>query len=722
MNLNSRFLNWLVAPNILFPGLVGVGAFLLVAGPFVLYPGNEQWLLGGGDATQHYFGWLFYRNGPWTLPLGLNPDYGISINNSIVYTDSIPLLAIPFKALSFLLPEPFQYFGLWILGCFVLQAWFAWHLISLYTSDQVIRFLVTGMFVFVVPMISLFPENPALASQFLLLAALYLNLKKNEHFPVCAWLLLLVFSVLIHFYLFVMVAALWLADILDRLLLEKTISLKTALISIIFSTGSVFIFAWQAGYFTIGSVGAFGYGMFKINLLGLFNPSGWSNLIQELYTKPHWWAEEPIYLGLGGIVALAFAAYSIPKSLSIFKALIKKYLFLLIILLSLTIFSISNTIAIGALEFHFPISKNIEAVASILRNSGRMFIPVFYLLILFIFVQIIRLYPRRFSIAILSICLALQIFDLSAGWLGIRARMVSMGPFPLSTIPLKSAFWKEVSNSYKNILVVPSRFNLSPDFMARFLSNEWRIFGRFASVHHLATNAVYLARSDEQLLKSANLELINATINGIFKKNSLYIIHEDQVIPAACSILSKNSMAILKIDGFNVLVPDLKIISDTPLNNELSRITLEALPAKIGEPISFAKSAAKLKPYVLCGGWSEPEVWGTWSDGRFAKLYIPLPLAPMKPKRLELQLKAFLGLKNLEQNVGLSINGNFYKKIKIAQDTNNFVEIPITEDMTKAGYILIDLELVNAVSPLSLGMGMDARTIAVGLIAAEFKN
>jgi hypothetical protein len=181
-------------------------------------------------------------------------------------------------------------------------------------------------------------------------------------------------------------------------------------------------------------------------------------------------------------------------------------------------------------------------------------------------------------------------------------------------------------------------------------------------------------------------------------------------------------MAILKVDGFNVLVPDLKIISDTPLNNELSRITLEALPAKIGEPISFAKSTAMLKPYVLCGGWSEPEVWGTWSDGRFAKLYIPLPLAPMKPKRLELQLKAFLSPKNLEQNVGLSINGNFYKKIKMVQDTNNFFEIPITDEMTKAGYILIDLELVNAVSPLSLGMGMDARTIAVGLIAAEFKN
>ena len=82
-------------------------AFLLIAGDQFLDPTNVAWL-EGGDPLQHYLGWAFYRNSPWTWPVGLNPLYGMEFSNSIVFTDSIPLLAIPFKAISQFLPYPFQ--------------------------------------------------------------------------------------------------------------------------------------------------------------------------------------------------------------------------------------------------------------------------------------------------------------------------------------------------------------------------------------------------------------------------------------------------------------------------------------------------------------------------------------------------------------------------------------------------------------------------------------
>lgn len=44
---------------------------------------------------------------------------------SVLYTDSIPLFAIFFKALSPLLPETFQYFGLFGLMCYMLNGGFA---------------------------------------------------------------------------------------------------------------------------------------------------------------------------------------------------------------------------------------------------------------------------------------------------------------------------------------------------------------------------------------------------------------------------------------------------------------------------------------------------------------------------------------------------------------------------------------------------------------------
>ena len=108
--------------------LLGTAAFVYVTDWRIILPTNTSWLMVG-DAAQHYLGWAFYRNSPWTWPLGLNPLYGMEFSNSIVFTDSIPLLAIPFKVISQFLPYPFQYLGIWVLLCFVLQSYFAFRLI-----------------------------------------------------------------------------------------------------------------------------------------------------------------------------------------------------------------------------------------------------------------------------------------------------------------------------------------------------------------------------------------------------------------------------------------------------------------------------------------------------------------------------------------------------------------------------------------------------------------
>jgi hypothetical protein len=77
----------------------------------------------------------FYRYGPWTFPIGLNPNFGLDISSSIIYSNSMPLLAMLFKPFSGLLGEPFQFLGLWILLCFILQAWITWLLSVLITKD-----------------------------------------------------------------------------------------------------------------------------------------------------------------------------------------------------------------------------------------------------------------------------------------------------------------------------------------------------------------------------------------------------------------------------------------------------------------------------------------------------------------------------------------------------------------------------------------------------------
>ena len=69
-----------------------------------------------------------FRRSAWTWPPGLSPDYGLQFSSSIVFSDSVPLLAIPLKLLSPLLPAVFQYTGWWVLVCLVLHVWGAFAL------------------------------------------------------------------------------------------------------------------------------------------------------------------------------------------------------------------------------------------------------------------------------------------------------------------------------------------------------------------------------------------------------------------------------------------------------------------------------------------------------------------------------------------------------------------------------------------------------------------
>ena len=75
---------------------MGAIAFYMVLGFHTLNPQNISWL-EEGDLLMHYLGWSFYRFSPSEFIIGLNRAYGANIASSIVYTDSIPLLAILLK-------------------------------------------------------------------------------------------------------------------------------------------------------------------------------------------------------------------------------------------------------------------------------------------------------------------------------------------------------------------------------------------------------------------------------------------------------------------------------------------------------------------------------------------------------------------------------------------------------------------------------------------------
>ena len=83
--------------NCVIAASLGGIAFLLIYGIKILNPQYTDWLLMGGDPSQHYLGWEFYRRSDWFFPLGLTDQLAYPLKTSVIYTDSIPLFAVFFK-------------------------------------------------------------------------------------------------------------------------------------------------------------------------------------------------------------------------------------------------------------------------------------------------------------------------------------------------------------------------------------------------------------------------------------------------------------------------------------------------------------------------------------------------------------------------------------------------------------------------------------------------
>ena len=396
--------------SFLYPLLLGAVAFFIIVGFAPLNPINASWILGRLDPTQHYLGWLFYRNGAWTIPLGLNPLFGQDLSSSIVYSDSIPLLAIPFKLLGPVLPERFHYFGIWLFSSFLLQAWLAWKILGLYSKNVSLRLLGCGLFVFFPPMLWRINTpaggHAALVGHFLILWAIYLILKPSRNKQTLLWVLLLSLSVATHFYIFAIVMLLWASDLGNRRFIRRELHNKQFFKELLIAFACILFISWQVGYFAISASlnNDRGFGFYGMNVLGLIDPQGWSYILGDR-TNPSSWGEGFSYLGLGVITAGIFALTSLlqrshqPKES--LKQFFKNHSILGFLIIGLTIFAISNKVSVGDWSFTYYLPSWTLKIADALRSSARMFWPVEYLLIITFFVVIVRSYSTKAAIAIL---------------------------------------------------------------------------------------------------------------------------------------------------------------------------------------------------------------------------------------------------------------------------------------------------------------------------------
>ena len=686
------------------PIAIGTVAFLIAAGHRVLDTRNIGWL-STGDPLTHYLGWAFFRSADWSWPIGLNPQYGLELGSSILYSDSNPLFAYVFKLLDPLLGEPFQYFGFWLFLCFVLQAWFGWRLAGLVTADGRLRAMAAGLFVFSPPMLQRASGHFSLTAHFLVLAALYLLLAPDVRRRSLKWGLLLVTASCVHAYFVGMIGVLWAAGLLQRAA-NRQIGLRRATAELLLVPAVLAVACWQNGYFAVGgSVGMGGFGLYRTNVLAPIDANGWSRVLPDI-PGPQPDGGGLAYPGLGVLVLLAAGLAARTAARGVAAPLVRRYWIVMLALAAMTLFALSHNIGIGPFDVLVPVPAWVLEHAGVFRASGRFIWPVFYAAVLAAIGLAARRLPASGVLLVFGAALALQIADTSAGWLRLRARLMQPRTAAWSS-SMRDPFWSEAATRYGTLRrIMPG--NLTP---------RWGDVAAFAATHGMATDAVYLARVNGDALREARRRAETALRTGQYDPDTLYIVDDGQLRLAVVNLEPADLLA--RVDGFGVLAPGWKRCAACPQAGEIVFSDLVYVPA-IGETVPFAAGPRGNGRSYLLDGWSAPERWGIWSDAGSARLLLP---AVEGSRTLTIEATAAVTAEHPRQTVRIELDGEPVREFVLTARRGNTLTLPLPEARAGAprrGYHRIRFTFPDAVSPASLGSSRDRRRLALGLQSITF--
>ncbi len=411
-------IKWNSVPTVFFCGAVlGAAAFLLGFGWRVLDPQRIGWLLNRGDPTQHFLGWTAFRISPWKFPLCLTDMLSFPYDALIVFTDSIPLFALPFKLFRIFLPEQFQYFGFFGLCCFLLQGGFAALLVRRFTNRLLPCLLGALFFLFVPALFFRMFYHTSLAAQWTILAGmaiwLYSRPGNSLYRILFQWILLGCVTIAIHPFLAAMVCGLFVGQMAQIAVHDRKVRQALAGIAVYALVLAVFFFV--IGGFHGVSEGAGKFGSFSANLNTFYNPMQSNTLLKQQPVLQGQY-EGQAFLGAGMLVTVLFALFlRITRRHSAFRRLAPRGFLPPFLAVCAIFFLYALSIKVtwnDEVLFTLPVPEFVIHLCNIFRASGRfMWVPM-YALMLFAIGIVLRETPPRRRVAVLLAVLMLQGFDL----------------------------------------------------------------------------------------------------------------------------------------------------------------------------------------------------------------------------------------------------------------------------------------------------------------------
>lgn len=519
--------------------LLGAAVFIMIFGMAVVDPANTDWIFTmPDDSGQHYLGWVFYRKTPWTFPICLTDGLTSDGMVSCMYSDSIPIMAVFSKLLSPLLPETFQYLGIWGILCFALNGGFG--ALLLYRLSDNIPFSAVGSLFYsaFIPSIARITHHNSLGAVWLIIIPLILCTERKKTLNWLKWALTCAAAVMIHAYFVPMIFMVMSGHLIILIFRDKAV--KKAVLTFFASIISVILTMWSTGaFYGNGSYIDGGFGLFSSNLNTFVNSMGYSRFLPSLETMDGQ-GEGFGYLGLGMLLCIAASVVSAIICRSKVIGYIKDHRietasFCIVFAVSF-FWAVSTRITLNSRVIaDIPLPGLILSCLSVFRASGR-FIWLPCLLIMTSALCLMSRTWKKAAILAAGFCFALQTADISQ-WCSDTHRFYN---HCRDSYNLTDSRWEELADNTSEIIFLP----LPADHLAYM--QLYFDFARLAADHDMHLSSFYLARCDTDSITAYAEDQYAMLCSGQGRDDVLYVFFDAEDAP------DTENVNVYSIDGYTV--------------------------------------------------------------------------------------------------------------------------------------------------------------------------
>lgn len=501
--------------------MLGILAFGLIYGFKVVDVTYDDWLFTGGDLSQHYFGWLYYRQSEWKFPIGMIQGL-TDLNTCIIYTDSIPIFAIFFKVFSRWLPTTFQYFGIWGLLSFILMSVLSAILIYKFSKNIWSAWIGSLFFTISPYVLQRMFAHTALGAQWVIVLAMIFWIydigRDKISKKIIAWSFLLVLVSVIHLYFVPMIVVFAFADAIRIGLRQRKVLYSIGCFGVPIISAILVLFIVGAFAVSGGEFDAEGLGYYSANINTFFNPIYGISMFMKQLPCGDGQYEGMGYLGLGMIFLIVIGAcIIINHKVEVKKYLERRRLDVLLnggIICIFLILAFSPTIMFGhKVIFNLKWPAVIMKLLGIFRSSGRFIWPVCYLLFTFLIWMLCKKNGKKNVIVLLSVMCLVQMVDLSPY---ICEKHETFSTKQNYEVPLTEEAWSMLLDGKDKVVFLP-------------YDSVWDDTERLYAIASIAydkkvrLNSFYVSRKNLEAMDELTEEYLKKIENDMAEENEVYI-------------------------------------------------------------------------------------------------------------------------------------------------------------------------------------------------------